>query len=81
MDGMEVVRRIRIRELDGLLSELEMLNLREVGLLPEQLSTRLLQVGVPHDPQASISDLIDLVFRAQESYLHSANVVRRWSAA
>ena len=81
----EVVRRVQLRHLDRLLGELETLNLREVQELPAGLSRRLREAGVGHRPEATISEVIDLVFNAQEAFLQphpgGAHGSRRRSAA
>jgi len=82
----EVVRRVQLRHLDGLLGELEALNLRDAQVLPDDLSRRLRQAGVGHRADAPISDVIDLVFTAQEAFLQpipsvSGHGTRRRSAA
>lgn len=65
----EVVRRVQLRHLDRLLGELETLNLRDAQELPADLSERLRDAGVGHRADASISEVIDLVFTAQEAFL------------
>jgi hypothetical protein len=79
--GEDIVRRVRLRELDLLLSELEALNLRDIDLLPERLGLRLRAAGVGHRSDASVTEVLDLVFRAQEAYLRPGHGTRRWTAA
>jgi hypothetical protein len=79
--GEEIVRRIRLHELDLLLSQLEALNLRDVEDVPEQLSGRLRAAGVGHRTEATVTEVLDLVFRAQEAYLRPGHGTRRWTAA
>jgi len=81
LTGDEIVRRIHLHELDVLLSQLEALNLRDVPLMPEQLSNRLRAAGIGHRSDASVTDVLDLVFRAQEVYLRPGYGTRRYSAA
>jgi hypothetical protein len=66
----QILRRIQLRHLDVLLTELEALNLRDARVLPAALSDKLRAAGIGHRPDASVSTVIDLVFRAQEAYLH-----------
>ena len=65
----EAIRRIQLHRLDSLLAELEALNLRGVSVVPHDLSLRLRSAGVGHPTAATVSDVIDLVFRSQERYL------------
>jgi hypothetical protein len=65
----EVVRRIQLHRLDTMLAELEGLNLRGVDIVPDHLANRLRAVGVGHPREATVTEVIDLVFRAQERYL------------
>jgi hypothetical protein len=79
----ELVRRIQLQRLDSVLGELESLNLRGVEQAPAHISERLRGVGVGHPTGASVTELIDLVFRAQERYLipGPGRAPRRRSAA
>ncbi len=79
--GEEILRRVRLRELDLLLSELEALNLRDVDMLPAHLGMRLRAAGVGHRSNARVTEVLDLVFRAQEAYLRPGHGTRRWTAA
>jgi hypothetical protein len=79
--GEEIVRRIRLHELDILLSQLEALNLRDVIIVPRDLSGRLRAAGVGHRSDANVTEVLDLVFRAQEAYLRPGHGTRRWTAA
>jgi hypothetical protein len=65
----EQLRRFELRRLDGLLSSLESLNLRDQLRVPEDVGDRLRQAGIGYPRSASVSEVIDLVFRAQERYL------------
>ena len=82
-DSQQVHRRNHLRSLDTILGDLETLNLREIESLPRSLADRLRAEGVAVSPGATISELIDLVFRAQEAYLSHlpTPVTRRRSAA
>ena len=80
-NGAEIMRRLNLQMLDELLSELELLNLREEPCLPEPLSARLRAAGVGHRLSATTSEVIDLVFRAQEAYLHRPDAAARRSTA
>ena len=77
----EILRRIQLRHLDVLLTELEALNLRDAVVLPVTLSEKLRAAGIGHRRDASVSTVIDLVFRAQEAFLHQLPSTRRRSAA
>ena len=77
----EILRRIQLRHLDVLLTELEALNLRDARVLPVALSDRLRAAGVGHRRDAEVSAVIDLVFRAQEAFLHQLPTTRRRSVA
>jgi hypothetical protein len=77
----EILRRIQLRHLDLLLTELEALNLRDAVVLPVTLSEKLRAAGIGHRRDASVSAVIDLVFRAQEAFLHQLPSTRRRSAA
>jgi hypothetical protein len=79
--GEEIVRRVRLRELDNFLSALEALNLRDIDALPDRLSMRLRAAGVGHRSNANVTEVQDLVFRAQEAYLRPGHGTRRWTAA
>ncbi|HEV1998004.1 MAG TPA: hypothetical protein VGR61_07745 [Candidatus Dormibacteraeota bacterium] len=82
-DPQAACRRNQLRNLDALLLELETLNLQEIGVLPRSLCERLRRAGVAFRDGAAASELIDLVFRAQEAYLSPipTTVTRRRSAA
>ncbi|MEA2646195.1 MAG: hypothetical protein QOE92_1278 [Chloroflexota bacterium] len=80
-NGAEIMRRLNLQMLDELLAELEMLNLREQWQLPENLSARLRAAGVGHRPDSNVTQVIDLVFRAQEAYLHRPDATARRSTA
>jgi hypothetical protein len=82
-DPQAAYRRNQLRNLDVLLGELETLNLREIQGLPRSLCERLRRAGVVFREGAAASEIIDLVFRAQEAYLVSMpnTVTRRRSAA
>ena len=77
----EILRRIQLRHLDVFLTELEALNLRDARELPAALSDKLRAAGIGHRRDASISAVIDLVFRAQEAFLHQLPTSRRRPAA
>jgi hypothetical protein len=65
----EAIRRTQLRRLDAMLAELEGLNLGGAKTVPGDLAGRLRAAGVGHPTDAEISQVIDLVFRAQERYL------------
>ena len=82
-DPHQVHRRNQLRNLDAILTDLETLNLREVNGIPRSLHERLRRAGVGYRDGAPASELIDLVFRAQEVYLQPlpTTVTRRRRAA
>jgi hypothetical protein len=82
-DPQAAYRRNQLRNLDRLLGELETMNLREVDALPRSLCEGLRRAGVVFGDGARASEIIDLVFRAQEAYLNPlpTTVTRRRSAA
>jgi len=65
----ESIRRTELHRLDMLLAHLEGLNLRDHTAVPLGLGERLRQAGVGYPAAATVSEVIDLVFRAQERYL------------
>ncbi|GAC1327698.1 MAG: hypothetical protein NVSMB17_02090 [Candidatus Dormibacteria bacterium] len=65
----QVYRRNQLRNLDLILTDLETINLREGNGIPHSLHVRLREAGVSARADAAASELIDLVFRAQETYL------------
>jgi len=79
----QVYRRNRLRNLDLILSDLETINLRDGEGVPRSLYLRLSKAGVTARAGAPASELIDLVFRAQEAYLQPPpnTVTRRRTAA
>ncbi len=82
-DPQAAYRRDRLRHLDTLLAQLESMNVREVGQLTRSLREQLSHAGVVFREGAAASEIIDLVFRAQEAYLcpMPAVVTPRRSAA
>lgn len=75
---VQVQRRDQLRQLDAILTDLETLNLREIVGIPRELTQRLRRAGVGHRDGAPVSEIIDLVFRAQEAYLQPLpNIVTR----
>lgn len=81
-DRQELSRRTQLRALDAILGDLETMNLREIAGLPRALSERLRRAGVVYRDGARASEIIDLVFRAQEAYLQPLpTTTRRRSAA
>jgi hypothetical protein len=81
-NGQQLYRRDQLHTLDRILADLEMLNLRDEPV-PRTLSQRLRRAGVVHRREAPVSELIDLVFRAQEAFLQPLPITttRRRSAA
>lgn len=79
----DVVRRLQLHRLDVMLAELEDLNLRGKVEVPTELAMRLRAAGVGHPSSACVSEVIDLLFRAQERFLQPAPGARtgRRSAA
>jgi hypothetical protein len=82
-DRQALYRRTQLRALDAILSDLEAMNLRDIEGLPLTLANRLRRAGVVYRDGAQVSELIDLVFRAQEAYLqpHAMSSTRRRPAA
>jgi hypothetical protein len=68
-DRQALYRRNQLRALDDILGELETMNLRQIAGLPRPLAVRLRRAGVVYGDGARASEIIDLVFRAQEAYL------------
>lgn len=62
-------RRSTLKALDGLLEQLEQLNLRDRTVVPMPLARRLLRAGVRFRARISIPHLIELVFARQERYM------------
>jgi hypothetical protein len=62
-------KRIQLRRLDEALDQLESLNLQGLGSVPDPLQRRLRSIGVLHPSGATVTEIIDLVFRAQERFL------------
>src|ERR1017187_4882955 len=60
-------RREVLCELDGLLIEIEEMNLRGQPL-PPRVVAQLRRRGVPVAPQASSADLVEAIFAAQERF-------------
>ena len=67
------MRRFELHRLDIILSELEALNLKDHRAVPPQLGDRLRRAGVGYPRGATVTEVIDLVFRAQERYLHTSD--------
>ncbi|MFN2464709.1 MAG: hypothetical protein ABR598_00410 [Candidatus Dormibacteria bacterium] len=82
-NNSELYRRHQLHNLDAILADLEVLNLRDAHSLPRSLTARLRRAGVACRDQAPVSELIDLVFRAQEPFLTPMALppTRRRSAA
>jgi len=75
------MKRTELRRLDQALEQLESLNLRGVGFVPDPLQRRLRSIGVSHPSAASVGEVIDLVFRAQERFLSPTSRSGRRPAA
>ena len=77
-DPHQVDRRNQLHNLDAILTDLETLNLREIVGIPRELTQRLRRAGVGYRDGAPVSEIIDLVFRAQEAHLQPLpNIVTR----
>lgn len=75
-------RRDELRALDAILGELETLNLQEIPSLPRPLGERLRSAGVVYRRGATVSEIIDQVFKAQEAHLQAQrDTTRRRPAA
>ena len=76
------VRRLSLRRLDALLSELEALNLGDAAIVPHELSQRLRSAGVGFNQDATVTCVIDQLFRVQERFLTPIDTrTRRRNAA
>jgi len=69
MQGDDKDRRARLHELDTILDALEQLNLHDNTSLPKHLRDSLESAGVSVSPRATITELIERVWEAQERYL------------
>jgi hypothetical protein len=61
--------RIKLRHLDGLLDDLEDLNLREIVEIPVRLGSSLVDLGVDNPYTQTVNELIERVFELQEPIL------------
>jgi hypothetical protein len=75
------IKRLQLRRLDDALGQLESLNLKGVAFIPDPLQRRLRSIGVSHPSNASVTEVIDLVFRAQERFLTPTTRTGRRPAA
>lgn len=73
----EPERRSHLRRLDDLLEALERLNLAEARALPQPVRERLEKEGIPCEPDANFTRLIELVWAQQEKYLIDLKADRR----
>ncbi len=62
-------RRAMLRALDGVLEQLEQLNLRDRTVVLPTLAGQLLRLGVANRPAVGIPDLIERVFARQEQFM------------
>ena len=72
--------RDRLRQLDGLLEDLEDLNLRDLVDLPVRIGSALMDLGVDDPYLLTVTELIDRVFDLQEPVLaavRSGSALRR----
>ena len=61
--------RLRLRQLDGVLDDLEDLNLRDIAAIPTRLGRALMDLGVANPYAQTITELIERVFDLQEPVL------------
>jgi hypothetical protein len=61
-------RREALCELDGLLAQLEQVNLKG-GVIPPRVLVALRRRGVVFPPRVSAADLIEAIFAVQEQYM------------
>jgi hypothetical protein len=66
---MRLLPRVELQILDGVLDELEQLNLHEMTSIPSRVGGRLERLGVADPYGCSIAELIDRVFDLQEPVL------------
>jgi len=76
------VRRLSLRRLDALLDELELLNLADAPAVPDRLARQLHAVGVGFHRDATVTSVIDQLFKTQERFLTPIDTrARRRNAA
>ncbi len=73
----ETERRSNLRRLDDLLEALERLNLKDALTLPVPVRTRLEKEGITVEAGVTFTQLIELVWTAQERYLIDLKADRR----
>jgi hypothetical protein len=71
-----VQRRETLCELDGLLTQLEEVNLRG-GPIPTRVLVALRRRGVTFRPRTSAAELIEAVFLVQERFMRQPDGLRR----
>lgn len=69
LGGFDDLARNRLRRLDGLLDQLEALNLTDSARLPRPIALALQRAGVERPGEHSVTELIDSVFDLQEPIL------------
>jgi hypothetical protein len=67
-ETVRAVRREALCELDGLLTQLEEINLRG-GVIPTRVLVALRRRGVSHRTRVNAADLIEAIFVVQEQYM------------
>jgi hypothetical protein len=67
-DGERAGRREALCELDGLLAQLEQVNLKG-GVIPPRVLVALRRHGVVLPPRVNAADLIEAIFTVQEQYM------------
>ena len=67
-DSSRAARREALCELDGLLTQLEEINLRG-GVIPTRVLVALRRRGVAFRARVSAADLIEAIFAVQEQYM------------
>lgn len=67
-EPVRAARREALCELDGLLTQLEEINLRG-GVIPTRVLVALRRKGVTFRPRVNAADLIEAIFAVQEQYM------------
>ena len=73
-EAMRSARREALCELDGLLTQLEEVNLRG-GVIPTRVLVSLRRKGVALRPRVNAADLIEAIFTVQEQYMRQPDGV------
>ena len=71
--------RLRLRQLDAVLDDLEELNLKEVSTLPVRVGSLLISIGVDNPYRSTITKLIDFIFDEQAKVMAQMRTVPRFA--